>query len=92
MGRERIKNAIIQQRHMLRWKNEYLLKEFCDTWKVDPQEALTYCEHIDNFEEWYSDFIKYLRDEMRNRIETGQYRPIDFKDVWGGCRWEAKYI
>lgn len=92
MGRERIKNAIMQQRRMLRWKNEYLLKEFCTTWKVDPQEALTYCENIDNFEEWYSDFIKYLRDEMRNRIETGQYRPIDFKDVWGGCKWEAKYI
>ncbi len=92
MGREHIRNEMMKRKRMALWKNEYLLNEFCTTWKVDPQDILSYCEGIELFEEWYKDFIKYLRDEFRNRIETGQYRPIDFKDVWGGGTWEWNYI
>ena len=92
MGKEQIRLKNIEYRNMLRWKNEYLLNEFCNTWKANPQDILSYCEGIDNFEEWYADFIKYVRDETQYRMDTGMYRPIDFKDVWGGGRWIAKYI
>ncbi len=92
MGHMTARDRVIKYRRMLRWKNEYLLNEFCTTWKADPQDILTYCEGIDFFEEWYKDFIKYLRDETQYRMDTGMYRPIDFKDVWGGGKWEAKCI
>ena len=92
MGRMTVRDRVIKYRRMALWKNKYLLNEFCTTWKADPQDILSYCEGIELFEEWYKDFIKYLRDETQYRMDTGMYRPIDFKDVWGGGKWEAKCI
>ncbi len=50
MGHMTARDRVIKYRRMLRWKNEYLLNEFCTTWKADPQDILTYCEGIDFFE------------------------------------------
>ncbi len=88
MGRERLKAA--HQKAVQEWKNCYLMQEFCNIWKVDRQEM--YCMCQGNFEDWYKDFIAYLRAEMRYRIETGKYRPIDIHDVWGGSIWKENYI
>lgn len=92
MGHMTVRDRVRKYRRMALWKNKYLLNEFCTTWKADPQDILSYCEGIELFEEWYKDFIKYLRDETQYRMDTGMYRPIDFKDVWGGGKWEAKCI
>lgn len=92
MGHMTVRDRVRKYRRMTLWKNKYLLNEFCTTWKVDPQDILSYCEGIELFEEWYKDFIKYVRDETQYRMDTGMYRPIDFKDVWGGGKWEAKCI
>lgn len=92
MGHMTVRDRVKKYRRMTLWKNKYLLNEFCTTWKVDPQDILSYCEGIELFEEWYKDFIKYVRDETQYRMDTGMYRPIDFKDVWGGGKWEAKCI
>lgn len=38
--------------------------------------------NIDDLEEvnfWYSMFCSYIHDEMRNRIETGDYNHIDIE-------------
>ena len=42
MGKERIRLKNAEYRNMLRWKNEYLLNEFCNTWKVNPQDILSW--------------------------------------------------
>lgn len=71
-------------------KDIYLLKEFCKIWKVNPEDMMAICEG--HFEEWYKDFLLYMRNEMHNRIATGKYRKIDINDVWGGSKWTEQYV
>jgi hypothetical protein len=88
MGRERIRAN--HQIALQKWKDNYLLNDFCRIWKVSPEDM--YYISQGHFEEWYSDFIKYMRDEMRNRMKTGKARKIDINDVWGGSRWVETII
>lgn len=37
-------------------------------------------DDLDDVNFWYSTFCSFLHDEMRNRIETGDYNHIDLEE------------
>lgn len=63
---------------------------FAWRWNISREDMQTICEG--RFNEWKKDFDKYLRNELRSRIETGKVRKIDLNDVWGGSVWNKEYI
>ena len=68
-----------------RIRNKLKMIRFCQTHKISYEDMYRICEG--DFETWYIAYEAYIRFEMRHRIETGDVRPIDIEDVWGGSQW-----
>jgi len=59
--------------------------QFCKRYNVSPEDLLSYCEgRISNFPYWYADYLKYTRNEIKNRINNGICKKIELQDVWSG--------
>jgi len=57
--------------------------QFCKKNNVNPEDMLGYCEgRLSNFPYWYADYIKYTRNEIRNRIKTGVVNAVKLEDIW----------
>ena len=74
----------------MKGKERIRMGMFAWRWNIPREDMQTICEG--RFNEWKKDFDKYIREEYRNRIETGKARKIDINDVWGGSKWIQEYV
>lgn len=57
--------------------------QFCRQNNANPEDILGYCEgSLYNFPLWYASYLKYVQNEIRYRIRTGNTTKIKFEDIW----------